>query len=98
MDDIAKIEIASWIPSTLQEAHFATNISIGLKVIAGRHLLSKEVYLIISKALRREEHSMRLRFHAVIIEHFQLEPISNKDKIEEALDLMRDLQAHNMKY
>lgn len=93
MDEI----VPTWKPTTLDEAHLASNVSIALREIAGRHLLPNEVHDFIGRALLRTEGSVRLRFHAQIIEHFDLKPIKDRDKIESALELIVELEEDRRK-
>ena len=93
MNDI----VQKWEPKTLDEAHFATNVSIALKDIAGRYLLPNEVRNFIGRAIVRDETSVRLRFHTEIIEHFSLNPITDQEKIKKALDLISEMEEDRRK-
>jgi hypothetical protein len=87
--------IMDWKPQTLRDQHFATALSIGIKVgfDLSSHLPDRVVNAIIGAALQRDEPSFKLQLHSALLAHFEADPIADRVKIDAALALMSDVLA-----
>jgi hypothetical protein len=82
-----------WEPQTLRDQRFVNALSIGIKVgfDLPTHLPDRTICDIIGAALQRDQMSLRLRLHFVILGYFVADPIADRSKIDAALELMGEL-------